>query len=210
MPADGRSNLTQTVATATRNVVGACAARDVRRLVVLTIAGIEDPSFDGFPYYEAKRAAKEIVLDGPVPVTLVKSTQWYEFATNPTAVTFRNDHVVVQDWLIQPIAADTVADVLVEAALDAPSTCPRVIAGPDVIRLPDLTTKLLARRGEQRPVRVVAPPLAALAEGALLAPDNATMLGPDLDTWLETIDRTSVPNTVTGNERLQDRLWKTS
>jgi uncharacterized protein YbjT (DUF2867 family) len=209
-PEDDSTSIGEALTTATRNVVEACARQQVTHLVLLSISGIHNRVFDDFPYYVAKRDQENIVSKSSVPSTIVESTQWYEFATNPTAVTFRNDHVVVQDWLIQPIAADTVADVLVEAALDAPSTCPRVIAGPDVIRLPDLTTKLLARRGEQRPVRVVAPPLAALAEGALLAPDNATMLGPDLDTWLETIDRTSVPNTVTGNERLQDRLWKTS
>lgn len=146
LPADGQSNVTQTVAAATRNIVGACAARHVGRLVVLTIAGIEEPSFDGFPYYEAKRAAKEIVLAGPVPATLVKSTQWYEFATNPAAVSSVDGEVVVQDWLIQPVAADTVADVLVETALGQTHP-PRTITGPEVVRLPELTSKLLAQRG---------------------------------------------------------------
>jgi uncharacterized protein YbjT (DUF2867 family) len=112
-----------------------------------TIARIEDPSFDGFPYYEAKRTAKEIVLDGRVPVTLVKSTQWYEFATHPAAVNSLDGEVVVEDWLIQPIAADTVADVLVEAALGQ-TPLPRTIAGPEAIRLPELTTKVLARHGD--------------------------------------------------------------
>ena len=186
MPADGQSNMTQTIATATRNVVGACAARDVGRLVVLTIAGIEDPSFDGFPYYEAKRVAKEIVLDGPVPVTLVKSTQWYEFATNPAAVSSRDGEVIVQDWLIQPIAADTVADVLVEAALGQTHP-PRTITGPEAVRLPELTSKLLARRGDNRRVRAVQPPLGALRTGALLASDGAIVIGPDVDTWLHSL-----------------------
>lgn len=186
MPADGQSNVTQTVATATRNVVGACAARDVRRLVVLTIAGIEDPSFDGFPYYEAKRAAKEIVLDGPVPVALVKSTQWYEFATNPAAVSSEDGEVVVQDWLIQPIAVDTVADVLVEAALGQTHR-PRTITGPQAVRLPELTAKLLAQRGDNRRVRAVRPALGALGSGALLASDGAIVIGPDVDTWLHTV-----------------------
>jgi uncharacterized protein YbjT (DUF2867 family) len=186
MPADGRSGLTQTVATATRNIVGACAAHDIGRLVVLTIAGIEDPSFDGFPYYQAKRAAKEIVLDGPVPVTLVKSTQWYEFATHPAAVSSRDGEVIVQDWLIQPIAADTVADVLVETALGQTHP-PRTIAGPQAIRLPELTTKMLARQGDNRRVRAVPPELPALASGALLASDGAIVIGPDVDTWLHTV-----------------------
>lgn len=183
MPADGRSDITRTVATATRNLVGACAAREVRRLVVLTIAGIEDPVFDGFPYFEAKRAAKEIVLDSTVPVTIVKSTQWYEFATNPTAVNAQDGEVVVQDWLIQPIAADTVADVLVEAALGQ-THLPRTVAGPRAIRLPELTSKLLAQQGDSRSVRTVQPALGALGAGALLAADGAIVIGPDVDTWL--------------------------
>lgn len=186
LPADGQSNVTQTVATATRNIVGACAARHVRRLVVLTIAGIEDPSFDGFPYYEAKRAAKEIVLDGPVPATLVKSTQWYEFATHPAAVSSVDGEVVVQDWLIQPVAADSVADVLVEAALGQTHQ-PRTITGPEAVRLPELTSKLLARQGDTRRVRAVQPALGALGAGALLASDGAIVIGPDMDTWLQSL-----------------------
>lgn len=186
MPADGRSGITRTVATATQHIVGACAARDVQRLVVLTIAGIEDPVFDGFAYYEAKRAAKEIVLDGPVPATIVKSTQWYEFASNPAAVTSQNGEVVVEDWLIQPVAADTVADVLVEAALGQTHP-PRTVTGPEAVRLPDLTSKLLAQQGDHRRVRAVQPALSALGTGALLAADGAIVVGPDVDTWLHTL-----------------------
>jgi uncharacterized protein YbjT (DUF2867 family) len=185
MPADGRSDLTQTVASATRKVVGACAARHIQRLVVATIAGIEDPVFDGFPYFEAKRAAKQIVLDSPVPATIVKSTQWYEFASNPAAVTSHDGEVVVEDWLIQPIAADTVADVLVEAALGQ-TRPPRTITGPQTVRLPDLTSKLLARQRDNRRVRAVQPPLSALGTGALLASNGAIVVGPDVDTWLHT------------------------
>ncbi|OBF53271.1 NmrA family protein [Mycobacterium sp. 852002-50816_SCH5313054-b] len=185
-PEGGRSNIVQTVATATRNIVGACAARDIRRLVVSTLAGVEDPVFDGFPYYEAKRAAKAILLDSPVPVTLVKSTQWYEFATNPAAVDSHDGEVTVQDWLIQPVAADTVADVLVEAALGQTHP-PRTITGPEAVRLPELTSKLLARQGDNRRVRVVQPALGALGTGALLPCDGAVVVGPNVDTWLHTL-----------------------
>jgi uncharacterized protein YbjT (DUF2867 family) len=186
MAAADYSDLTNTLATASHNLVGACISQRVQRLVVLTIAGIEDPTLDGFPYYAAKRAAKQIVLDSPVPVTLVKSTQWHEFATNPAAVSCNDGEVVVEDWLIQPIAADTVADVLVEAALSQSRT-PRTITGPQHIRLPELTSKLLASRGDGRRVCAVQPALAALAGGALLAPNHAMVLGPDVDTWLNTL-----------------------
>lgn len=126
------------------------------------------------------------MLDGPVPATIVKSTQWHEFATNPAAVSCNDDGVVAEDWLIQPIAADTVADVLVEAALGQTRAL-RTIAGPQDIRLPELTSKLLALQGDRRRVRTVQPALTALAGGALLAPNNAMVLGPDVDTWLDTL-----------------------
>jgi hypothetical protein len=84
----------------------------------------------------AKRAAEGVVLNDAVPATIVKSTQFHEFATNPAAVVFKNHEVVVEDWLIQPIAADTVSDVLVEAALGQ-TRASRTITGPHAIRLPD-------------------------------------------------------------------------
>jgi uncharacterized protein YbjT (DUF2867 family) len=177
------SDLTNTIATAYHNLVGACASNAVQRIVALTIAGVDDPVFDEFAYYVAKRTAKEIMLDGPVPVTVVKSTHWHEFATDPAAVSFTDDEVIVEDWLIQPIAADTVADVLVEAALGQ-RRAPRTITGPQEVRLPDLTSRLLAVQGDHRRVRAVQPSLAAFAGGALLAPDHAIPLGPNIEAWL--------------------------
>ena len=47
---------------------------------------------------------------------MVRSTQWMEFALNPGAVTQSDDQVRVEDWLVQPIAVDEVARVLVEAS----------------------------------------------------------------------------------------------
>lgn len=180
------SDIGRSLAAASHNIVGACAIQEVHRLVVPTIAGIEDPEFDGIPYYEAKRAAKNILLDGPVPTTIVKSTQWYECATHCDAVSCDSDEVIVEDWLIQPIAADTVADVLVEAALGQSHT-PRTITGSHPIRLPALTSKLLAQQGDSRQVRTARPAVAALANGALLASGHAVVVGPDVDTWLQTL-----------------------
>lgn len=198
MPADG-SDMMETVSTAARNLVGACAAQGVQRLVMLTIAGIEKPVFDRCPYYAARRAAKEIVLNGPVPATIVKSTHWYEFAANPAVVAHEDREVVVQDWLIQPIAVDTVADVLVESALGQ-THAPLSITGPRAIRLPELTSRLLARQGDRRRVRVEQPALSALALGALRASDRAVVLGPDVDTWLQTLAPAGAPGRVPGEQ----------
>jgi uncharacterized protein YbjT (DUF2867 family) len=182
----GGTDIVDTLTAAARNVVGACTAHGIQRLVLLTIANVERPVFDGDPCCEGKRAAKSIVLNSQVPATLVTSTQFHEFATNPRAVICNDHEVVAQDWLIQPIAADTVADVLVEAAL-AQTRTPRTITGPHAIRLPQLTAKFLALQGDTRRVHTVRPVLPELASGALLAPHHAAVLGPDVDTWLQTL-----------------------
>jgi uncharacterized protein YbjT (DUF2867 family) len=191
VPPDDSADIEETLAPAARHVLDACTSQQAGSLVVLTISGIDNPVFDYFPYYRAERAQEQIMHGNGVPCTIVRSTQWHEFATNPAAVTFDEDEVVVQDWLIQPISADTVADVLAVAALGAPGM-PRTITGPEVIRLPELTTKLPRRQGDTRAVRVAPAPLAALADGAQLALDNAAVIGPDVDTWLQTAHHTNV------------------
>src|SRR5258705_5782402 len=126
LPDDSR-DIVAAQSKATRNLVGACVAGEIGHLVLLTIAGIDKPEFDDFPYYVAKRLHRQIVLHSGVATTIVKSTQWHEFAANPAAVTFGPTEVVTQDWLIQPIAADTVAEELVAASMggdQGPGTIP--------------------------------------------------------------------------------------
>jgi hypothetical protein len=57
---------------------------------------------------------------------------------------------------------------------------------PDAIRPPDLTSKLLAQQGDSRQVRTVKSAVATLGAGALLAPGQS-VVGPDVDTWLQTL-----------------------
>lgn len=182
-PPDDTLSLLATLTSAARNLVDACCKQRVRRVVLLSISGIENPALDGFAYYVAKRAQEQILKTSPLASTILRSAQWHEFATNPAAVTFAKQEVSVQDWLIQPVAADTVADVLVDLALDS-AAVDMAVAGPEVVRLPDLTARLLRHHGDPRSVRAVPPTVPALGGGALLAPADAAILGPDVATWL--------------------------
>jgi uncharacterized protein YbjT (DUF2867 family) len=183
-PSDEATPWGEALAAATRNVVEACAGQGVSRLVLLSICGIEDPAFDQFEYYLAKREQERIVAGGGVAATIVKTTQWYEFATNPAAVTFHDDRVEVQDWLVQPVAADSVAAALVQEALE-PSGAERVLlTGPEQIHLPELTRRRLEALGDSRPVHKTEPYLPELAEGVLLAPAEAQVVGPNVEEWL--------------------------
>jgi NAD(P)H-binding len=153
MPDDRWSTIAQTLATATRNLVGTCAAQDIQRLVVSTLAGVEDPVFDGFPYYEAKRAAKKILLDSPVPATTPPSSP-----TTMTRCSSRTGGFSPSPPTRSPACS---------SRRPWDRTHPlRTITGPQTVRLPDLTARVLARQGDDRRVRGATPARPAGHRGA--------------------------------------------
>ena len=182
MPEEDDADIVGTMSEATANLVSACTEAGVRHLVFLSINNIDAPVFDDFPYYVAKRGQEQVLQDTAFPATIIRSSQWYEFATNPSAVTFYDGRIEVQDWLIQPIAVDTVAEILVDAAEHKPAM--RLITGPDRIRLPELSRSYFEQQEDPRPVHAVAPIIEELGTGVLLPPDDAERLGPTIADWL--------------------------
>lgn len=181
-PDDPDADLIETFAAATRHLAEACQRNGVGRLAHLTIAGIHDADLDDFEYYVAQRAREEALAAVAVPHTLIRSAQWKEFALNPNAVTESEHEVRVEDWLIQPIAVAEVGSALVHAAADDPAD--RTLAGPEQIRLPELTRAMLEDRGDGRQVVTVPASLPAFGDGTLLAPAEAELRGPTVAEWV--------------------------
>ncbi|MDO4883594.1 MAG: NAD(P)H-binding protein [Rothia sp. (in: high G+C Gram-positive bacteria)] len=180
-PASSDTSLVDAFAGATQRLVEASQQAGVQRLVHLSICNIDHPAFDDFDYYLAKRAQEKVLAASSLPHAIIRSAQWMEFALNPTPVTQTETEVKVQDWLIQPIAVDTVAEVLVQAA-ETPRD--RKIAGHEQIRLPELTQAYLHAIGDHRKVTAVAPVVDELTEGIMLAPEDAELLGPTVAQWV--------------------------
>ena len=182
----GQEDLLRTLTSASKSLVEACARTEVNHLVFVSIVGVDNRRVAEMEYYRAKRSQEVTVEGGATPYTIVRSTQWYDFATSPVAVQLGPHEARVQDWLIRPVAVDSVAHSISDLAFAR--TRPRImsIAGPEVMRLPELTERTLRNRGDNRPVRAVPPAVAALTEGGLLPPRDALIVGPDLDAWLRT------------------------
>ena len=71
-----RSKATAVFTESTRRLHRVGAAQGVSRLVTLSIVGIDRvPS----GYYQAKLAQEAAALDGPLPATIVRATQFHEF-----------------------------------------------------------------------------------------------------------------------------------
>lgn len=170
---------------AARNLAEAAEQAGLQRLVLLSINGVEKENLQEFPFYAARFQQEQAVAEAPVPHTVVRSAQWFEFALNPAGTTQQEDVVQAQDWAIQPLPAAEVARFLVEAAEGQHGEGVVTVAGPERMRLPQLTEKTLRAQGDARPVEVVEAPLPALADGSLYAPQDAVLLGPPLEQWLQ-------------------------
>jgi uncharacterized protein YbjT (DUF2867 family) len=138
---------------AATNLRDAAAAAGVRHCVLLSIVGVDRVDLG---YYAGKRRQEELLAAGPVPWTVLRATQFHEFAAQVLSRA-RGPVAVVPSMPSRPVAVAEVADVLVEAVGTGPVGYATELAGPEVLELTDMARQVLRRRGERRlvlPVRV--------------------------------------------------------
>ena len=150
-----------------RQLVASAERAGIRHLVALSVVGSDRVDFG---YYYGKRRQEELVLNGPVPASVLRATQFHEFAEQfvtggPRPVT------VVPRMLTQPVAAREVASRLVElVSAPAVGLAPE-LAGPREEQMVDMVRRLRAvRAGRRVVVPVTLPGRAgdAMARGSLL------------------------------------------
>ena len=169
--------------TVTRQLLEAEERAGVRHHVAVSIVGCDRVDV---PYYLGKRRQEELVRDGAVPWTIVRATQFHEFA-GQLLDRSRGPVAVVPKMLTQPVAAHQLADLLVDTALGEPRGLAPDVGGPEQHQLPDLARRVVRSTGGRRKVLGVPVPGRAgrqIAEGGLLTGDGATVLDETFDTWL--------------------------
>ncbi|GAA2338382.1 SDR family oxidoreductase [Dactylosporangium salmoneum] len=149
--------------TATANQLAAARKAGVTHHLVLSIVGADKAP--GSPYLEAKVAQEEVVAAGGVPFTIVRATQFFEFAEGIAAAATEGDTVRLVPTPTQPIAADDVAAALADLAVSPPRNGILDLAGPDVIRLDDFVRRYLEATSDPR--RVVGDPAATYFGGGV-------------------------------------------
>lgn len=134
----------------TTNLVAAARAAGVGHYVALSIVGADELPDSG--YLRAKVAQERIIVSSGLPYTIVRATQFREFAPAivesmvvETDADEEDEHDVrVPDALIQPIAADEVAAFLAEVAISPPRNHVIDIGGPEKISFARLAREVLA------------------------------------------------------------------
>jgi uncharacterized protein YbjT (DUF2867 family) len=162
--------------TTTRNLLAAEAEAGVGHHVVLSIIAVDRIDVG---YYVAKRHQEEVALAGPIPVSILRAAQFFEFAVQMT------DHAVgpfvpAPRLISQPVAAREVAAELVRIA-SGPPQGDRIeqMAGPEPLRLDKLVRDIIRTRGLRRiavPIRFPGKAGREQANGGLL-PRGEVLLG---------------------------------
>jgi uncharacterized protein YbjT (DUF2867 family) len=155
--------------------------------VVLSIVGVD--RVEGNPHYAGKRRQEELVRAGAVPWTVVRATQFHDFAAMVVGWTRRDDTAVVPPLLVQPIAVSDVARVLAEIAGGPPREGVLDVAGPEPQDLVDMARRTLVARGDC--VRLVPSwrggPFGVEMAGEVLLPGpTARIVSTTFDAWLAT------------------------
>ena len=136
--------------TSGRNLLAAEAAAGVGHHVALSVVGTDRLLASG--YFRAKMAQEKLIKASPIPYTIVRATQFFEFVGGIAQSATEGQTVRLPPVLMQPIAADDVAAVMADVALAAPLNGTVDLAGPEPIRQDDLVRQFLTATGDARTV----------------------------------------------------------
>jgi uncharacterized protein YbjT (DUF2867 family) len=167
------------------NLVVAAKAAGVGHYVALSIVGA-----DGLPesgYMRAKVVQEKTIVGSGLPYTIVRATQFHEFAEMITGSLVVGDEVRAPDARIQPIAAADVAAEVARVAAAAPVNGVVNIGGPDKMSFADLAHAVQAKQGDTR--KVVVDPAATyfgtpVDDSSLVTGDGAVIAETTFADWL--------------------------
>jgi uncharacterized protein YbjT (DUF2867 family) len=151
----------------------------------LSVVGTERLSESG--YFRAKIAQEKLIKGSSIPYSIVRATQFFEFVGSIADAATDGSMVRLAPVLIQPMAADDVADAVATVALGAPVNGIVEVAGPEQFRLDELIRRGLSTRHDPR--EVFAYPQARyfgalLSERTLIPADHARLGETRFEDWL--------------------------
>ena len=171
--------------TSGRDLLAAEAAAGVGHHVALSVVGTDRLLASG--YFRAKMAQEKLIKASPIPYTIVRATQFFEFAGGIAQLATEGQTVRLPPVLMQPIAADDVAAVMADVALAAPLNGTFDLAGPEPIRQDDLVRQFLTATGDARKVITDASALyyGINVNDQSLTPSDKARIGPTrFEDWL--------------------------
>jgi len=161
--------------TAGMNLIAAEKAAGVGHHLALSVVGTDRLSASG--YFRAKQAQEALVRNSGIPYTIIHSTQFFEFLPGIIEAAAEGSIVRLSPALVQPIAAEDVADAVAWLALQPPANGIVEIAGPESESLCGLAKRFMTLIEDPRELVT---DVRARYYGAQLEPDT---LLPGKEAW---------------------------
>ena len=171
--------------TSTRNLLNYEAKAGVRHHVALSVVGTDRLLESGF--FRAKLAQENLINASPIPHSIVRATQFFEFVKPIADFSTVGKQVRLPSVLFQPMAAEDVASALARIATDSPVNGMVEIGGPEQFRLDELVRRDLAALKDPREVISDANGRyygIQLSERSLVPGDNARLGETRFEDWL--------------------------
>ncbi len=180
--------------TSTRNLLAYGKTAGVGHHVALSVVGTERLTESGF--FRAKLAQENLIKSSAVPYTIVRATQFFDFIKSIVDFSTEGNTVRLPPVLLQPMAADDVADAVARIATGLPLNSTVEIGGPERFRLDELARLQLTALKDPR--KVVTDPQAryygfTVTEKSLLPGDNAQLGETRFREWLSRVDQAPKP-----------------
>ncbi|MEU4805441.1 NAD(P)H-binding protein [Actinosynnema sp. NPDC023587] len=136
--------------TSTTTLVEAARSAGVGHYVALSVVGAERAPASG--YLRAKVAQEELIRASGLPWSLVRATQFFEFAGGIADSATVAGVVTLPDGGVRPVAAADVAATVGRTAVGAPLGDVVEIGGPEVFGMDGWVRTVLAARHDRRAV----------------------------------------------------------
>ncbi|TPG05166.1 SDR family oxidoreductase [Curtobacterium flaccumfaciens] len=167
----------------TKAVTAAAHAMGARH-VLLSIVNCELPIVQGYGYFAGKTAQEKLARETSENLTIVRSTQWYEFAGQNLERMKLGPIAMVPGMTIAPVSLDAVADVVAECALGLRAQGEYEITGPETTTLWDMTKALPNKTVKPLPMPIPGGMGKAFRDGTLVPGAEAEVVGPKFSAWL--------------------------
>ena len=133
-----------------RHLRAAELAAGVVHHVALSVVGTDRLQASG--YFRGKLAQEAIVQGSGVPFTILRSTQFFEFARGLVHSAGGGPVLRLPTALMQPVASDDVVSALADIAAGPPMNDIVELAGPEAMRLDEFVRRFLSATGDDRTV----------------------------------------------------------
>jgi uncharacterized protein YbjT (DUF2867 family) len=163
--------------TSTRNVLAAEEKKRVGHHIALSIVGCDRLPASG--YLRAKVAQEKLIKASPIPYTIVRATQFFEFVGRIADEATNGQTVRLPSVLFQPIFTDDLVANLAKIAVAEPLNGIIEIAGPDAIPFDEVVRQYLVAHHDPRVVVTdeQARYFGTTLEKRSLVPDENALLG---------------------------------